>query len=1836
MSEGVKQDINISYLNMSIVHDFKFESHYLFESNLKGISLCKDAIYILTEQAKPMKSEYHPRVFSPFVTKDKLDDNPSALAVSPNGLHLIIGYQKGKYVIYDTKLGMRIINNKVNSDKVIKSIVFSEDSSSFFLITEDTYYQLELRPSLSSTQAVLLSETKNISVSDIYCTNKLRSFFILVENSRCTLFTETKKITLLDPYGQASQNSFRLRAINNFEVVTFIIYSKTTIWLYEFSLNGDNMLGKNYQNQARYNRDFDQEITDAFLFRGGIAAVVFKNHVNSSILILNKLGHPLRLIQNNEINLALNETFLRFVQNQTLYFMSTKILYRLKFISWKQLIHFHGDKRQYDEIFNIAINVYKGSNIQYFDVPISTRERCTAVQEEVLPFLEAALKESIENIYPGDDQLEIQRSVEEQISIFKTASKLDMNRFITGKATKDLYKGYDRLDFYYKYIFPEIITLAGKSIQNFESIKDFLDIANKEAIDQKIKLIEPKNVETKQRSIEPSNTFNKGSFLDMIKSGITASIIGKNIKGDEPEKKITKEEISKAKDEAESIMSQSKLVLEQNDNKVTEEKPKETVEENENKEFVEENKEKTEGLPKETEEKPKEIVEENKEIVEENENKEIVEEEQAKPKQMLNSGKQDITDDSDGYYSTDYYSESSIKLEQSTKEKPKETEEKPKEEPQKETEQKTEEEKPKEETEEKPKESEEKVEEPKEDSTKQETEVVDQPKQEEKPSEEPPKETEVVEEKPKEETEETDQPKDEEKPSEQTEEKPKEEESVKEENQEKPQETEEKPIEEEKAEETQKQEEESVEEEKHEKEPQTEEESKKEEKPKEEESVKEEEKPAENEQNVEEEEKHEESEPKEETNEIEPKNEIVQTREIKIDQENPNYSSGPEYYSSSEEESEQEKPKEEIPPNAEEQKQEETEQKQEETEQKQEEIPEKPKEEEKTEENGDIFANIEVPPKEEDEIVVPEIDIDAQVEIPEPPQPETEEKQTENEQKQIESEEEKTIELEPPPEEEEETMQKQEENKPSVFIVEDPVSKSSEQENEEQEQQKEESKEEEDYEEEEEEEEKEDPIITEAKRLLYEENGPQFPQKTLATQYEMVKNLSYDIYQYSRENHYAETLSYLWVSCYNDVIAICTYLQKANKLYEFIYKAFIENPSEFDSKNIKLIIAWLYTPLPVPGKQEKRCSRLQPLIERPDSKMCDIIMLIIGFGIVRFRDGSNLTPELIVSQTILVLSDCEYKYVSPILDNIASYTADHVRTFPLCVVQMLVRWIFSSQGNVDARQTLLRTLSANYRDIINIDSVDSILIPHCIRCGFIDIVLKVYSNNAYSGIEDVKNAKMTTEKCKKIIEAYIMSTDNRKKVFNTINEFIKSSNKQAMSEAVFSEEIFRALILIDNIQSVELLTQKENWKEIHRNIISNKCNKPDVVVYKYLSAVAKLKDKYQIFREIFSDPQIQSVYFKSVCIYEKENALSLLKEGVIMENEEEFNKGKSSYLDICIENHVVDACIHIYSLHTDIPHAIELLGKEIERELFITMEKECGKEMNIKSIDRVPSEPKLKKALANLDMAFQLLAKSPRQGAALDQIWKNLFLGFKLPMYLSQKEKYRSLSQGISLFFSYFIVQIIARSTPELALDILSNDFQFLNTDQNRLIFESVFRYLNYQNVLSNNVEDMLIVDCKSLRQGIGFMSSQANTAFEVVCAACGQPITGAGGIGMRIYKCGHCFHANPQCGLHTSCPKCCATSNDIKKEADLENDLNMNKKKGSTTRMTRGMMGKIRQLERVEYRLKRTYGKDHDERTGGNNVYFMQEYHMPKTKKIQMKVATQLKVRITDTVLEL
>jgi len=316
-------------------------------------------------------------------------------------------------------------------------------------------------------------------------------------------------------------------------------------------------------------------------------------------------------------------------------------------------------------------------------------------------------------------------------------------------------------------------------------------------------------------------------------------------------------------------------------------------------------------------------------------------------------------------------------------------------------------------------------------------------------------------------------------------------------------------------------------------------------------------------------------------------------------------------------------------------------------------------------------------------------------------------------------------------------------------------------------------------------------------------------------------------------------------------------------------------------------------------------------------------------------------------------------------------------------------------------------------------------------------------------------------------------------------------------------------------------------------------------------------------------------------------------------------------LPVCIQFRVINTCIHINTMLGDFQAAVSLVADELERELVEAIQ--SGKTLRVSSIDRVGDDPLLKKPYETVLMAFDLLSKTPESGPYLEKLWRFLFLAFQLPLFLAKNSNDIESNQAMTLFFSFFVVAVLSKTSPDFVLDTLKRDFCSMDSIQYKNVFGSVFKYLDYQKMLSSNVQSLLLEDCLKLYHESLAITTKAATVFSPKCDTCLQPITGAGGVGMLVFECGHCYHNDLTCGGHKTCPKC---------RGEL---VNINPEKGKQKISSRNKLMRRRQIQRVEYGLKKHYGKDQDITQNGNYVFFLPESIVPNPRKIELEIPEDL-----------
>ena len=744
-----------------------------------------------------------------------------------------------------------------------------------------------------------------------------------------------------------------------------------------------------------------------------------------------------------------------------------------------------------------------------------------------------------------------------------------------------------------------------------------------------------------------------------------------------------------------------------------------------------------------------------------------------------------------------------------------------------------------------------------------------------------------------------------------------------------------------------------------------------------------------------------------------------------------------------------------------------------------------------------------------------------------------------------------------------------------------------------------------------------------------------------------------------------------------------------SELYNFVMKVFFPDDSKKElcvtKEQKELMIGWLFTPTrlyatkdpdqpkePVfSNYQDERCERIIPLIVQNNSAfgtLCTTIMagfFLSGSPAIKLRDTRTLTGNDIIERILHTLPYVPFKCACPVLDKIAVLIIDLKVQLPERAINTILRWAFTireSEVTIETREIIVTMIMQKYFTN-DIENRDTNFIKACINSGFTSIITK-YHFKKDSDINEMKimyrvvfetfyNASLIHPR-EKLNDMYTFIENNKFDIV-TPNRIMRDAIRDSCLTG--EEGIFDWLILADSKKLTKPSRLFALLKDLDKTVLTAKRNvsgkkeepkktddtilyylyknfpdidKPDSFKIKskdelnkkqhYAFLMALSMEEEEKYKAEFKKDNVQKYFFCYVCRYDKEQALPLLEKGVIT---------SSDCLALCQENHALDATIYLATLYSKPDEAIKAIKKEICSLLYniITREENTVKDELIISIDRISTCNKFKEPYDVLNKAFDLLQKSPWRGSDLEEMWSVLFDAFKLPLFKVQSKEYEHESRSISMFFSYFVVQVIARASPSFVLEQLHTKFTFLNTPQSRLIFENVFHYLNYENILSCSVRDMMLHDCKSLWKQITELTSRANTSFEntTICQTCHQAIKGVSGIGMKIFRCGHAFHNTSECCSTNKCPIC--------------NEVNEERAKKSATFSGEGSFSrrsKIRILDRVELRFKGKYGKDADETTHGDYVYFYQDLNVKKPKRVAFNIAKTAPTREINANLEI
>ena len=419
-----------------------------------------------------------------------------------------------------------------------------------------------------------------------------------------------------------------------------------------------------------------------------------------------------------------------------------------------------------------------------------------------------------------------------------------------------------------------------------------------------------------------------------------------------------------------------------------------------------------------------------------------------------------------------------------------------------------------------------------------------------------------------------------------------------------------------------------------------------------------------------------------------------------------------------------------------------------------------------------------------------------------------------------------------------------------------------------------------------------------------------------------------------------------------------------------------------------------------------------------------------------------------------------------------------------------------------------------------------------------------------------------------------------KKKMKTIRRRVKKKNpaetyrtKNDRQMLKVMEPMFTMLVLMDPDQAAKLLGREDpRFHGIYVSRSSTPYSK-----FLYLKALANSRYNKLMTEEDYFE------LLKSSCQYAPPEVLPMLKASHTIQIDEA--------LPVCLQFRVIDACIHIHTMLGDMQAAVDLVAEELEAVLVDAINSK--KKMKVISLDLVKEEEAIRKAYDTVLITFDLLSKAPEIGSLLEKMWKKIFLAFQLPLWKSNSIDDADTTRSITLFFAFFVVEALARTKPETVFETLKRDFCIINQLQYRDVLAAVFKYLDYNEMLAQTVIHLLLEDCILLYKRATLTNTRAAFVYNTNCVICNTPITGAGGVGARVFECGHSCHDNLSCGGHrSSCPLC-------------KRELTASNKQGVVAESSRAKNMRVRGLNRVEFGLRRHYGKDQDLSECGSNIFF-------------------------------
>ena len=622
----------------------------------------------------------------------------------------------------------------------------------------------------------------------------------------------------------------------------------------------------------------------------------------------------------------------------------------------------------------------------------------------------------------------------------------------------------------------------------------------------------------------------------------------------------------------------------------------------------------------------------------------------------------------------------------------------------------------------------------------------------------------------------------------------------------------------------------------------------------------------------------------------------------------------------------------------------------------------------------------------------------------------------------------------------------------------------------------------------------------------------------------------------------------LLVEYLDDVVTPCELFMKHERIVEYCKEVFVGTNPVFTKAQRRSVTLWLLYP------QNNAFKRLEKLFssswEDAPVFACEILKVC---PIPMTKDLSKVLALDSILNTIKVF---EYSCVVPIIEAILPFYAELDSVTSSAAIKYIINFIISSSNNIEDREKLLKKYMVRYPDLIK----PYVLGDICSKNGFVEIALERF---LYPKPEDNGYGYSF------IVGAYLSNNGKKEGVFDFISAHV---DNQAEMRKALDKHISRLLVL-DAVQTVRIIwrlfsgnTEDDEEKKARKRKSSSRNNENLTMEYaKTLDKESKflfLRALDEVAGERGFTQELNNEYFEFLCEREPQNAIHFIRNRI----DNDYNDMKSGsalnfdkVLEIAKVYNRIDCQIRILIAQGDLngdqsgrnKDVFELVSEAIEDKLLQYIDSDDSIQCHsIDDLDNLSEMEPVKIAidlLTYIKIDFEQKTDVPYTVTSKCQ---RIFKSFRYPLYKAKDMPTKS--ETLTLIFSYFSMQTLPIIGSENVFRILDIYFSPLNVIYHTALAQ-IFERLDYQKMLYDTVEQILITDCTKVIKKAFIKSSSGNETTNPICAICHEPIIKSIKP-IKVFPCGHCFHENLKCGHHTYCTICVGGLVDSRKNGASDN----------------------------------------------------------------------------------